>query len=63
MSKKFFYLYLAGGTLAVALLIYDVITTYPKLQTGSLVFDIGPAILLYYLAYKSYHEKKDGELM
>jgi len=63
MSNKFFYLYLIGGTIAAVLLVYDVITTYPKLAVGNLALDILPAIFLYYMAYKTYHEKKDQEMM
>lgn len=61
--KKFFYVYLIGGSVAVGLLIYDIISTFPNVKTGDLLFDILPAILLFYLAYKTYHEKKDGEMM
>jgi len=63
MSNKFFYLYLIGGTIGAALLVYDVITTYPKLGFGNLALDFLPAVFLYYLAYKTYHEKKDKEMM
>jgi len=61
--KKFFYVYLIGGSVAVGLLIYDIISTVPQIKTQDLLFDILPAILLFYLAYKTYHEKKDGEMM
>jgi len=63
MSTKFFYVYLIGGTVALILLIYRIITTYPNISGGGLLFDIIPAVLLYYLAYKTYHEKNDQELM
>ncbi len=63
MTRKFIYLYIFGGVLAVGLLIYDLVTTWPNVSTSSLLFDIVPAIVLFYLAYKSYHEKKDDELM
>ena len=63
MNKKFLYLYLVGGAIALGLLIYDIATTYPKLSWNSLALDILPAILFFYLSYKAYHEKKDSELM
>jgi hypothetical protein len=61
--NKFFYVYLAGGTIALVLLIYDVIGSYPNIFNRDLLYDVLPSILLYYLAYKVYHEKKDQELM
>ena len=63
MSRKFLYLYLAGGIIATGLLIYDIATTYPALSYTSLLLDILPAIFFFYLSYKAYHEKKDQELM
>jgi hypothetical protein len=63
MINKFFYLYLAGGSIAAALLVYDIITTYPKPTITNLALDFLPAVFLYYLAYKTFHEKKDNELM
>lgn len=63
MNKKFIYLYLVGGAIALGLLIYDVATTWPNLNYSSLALDILPAILFFYLSYKAYHEKKDSELM
>jgi hypothetical protein len=63
MSKKFLYLYLVGGAIALGLLIYDVASTWPTPGFSSLALDILPAILFFYLAYKVYHEKKDQELM
>lgn len=64
MSSKFFYLYLAGGLLAIGLLVYDIIHTYPKvIATSDIFFDAVPAILLFYLAYKTRREKVDKDLM
>ncbi len=63
MNYKFFYLYLIGGAIAVGLLIYDLMRTWPKTTISDLILDILPAILLFYLAYKTYHEKNDQELM
>jgi hypothetical protein len=63
MNKKFIYLYLIGGAIALGLLIYDLLTTWPHISYSSIVLDVLPAILFFYLSYKAYHEKKDSELM
>ncbi|AMR33726.1 hypothetical protein A0256_20960 [Mucilaginibacter sp. PAMC 26640] len=63
MSTKFFYLYLIGGIVALLLLIYQVVVTYPNVRYGGALFYIIPTLLLFYMAYKTYHVKKDGELM
>ncbi|MBL4675596.1 MAG: hypothetical protein JKY70_05235 [Mucilaginibacter sp.] len=60
---KFFYLYLVGGTVALALLVYSIIATFPEVSYGGALFYIVPTLLLYYMAYKTYHVRKDGELM
>ena len=63
MSKKFFYLYLIGGIIALILLVKDIITTYPAMISAKdIAFDIVPAALLFYLAFKTYQEKNDQEL-
>jgi hypothetical protein len=63
MSKKYFYLYLIGGIIAVILLVKDIITAYPSMiATRDIAFDIVPALLLFYLAFKTYQEKNDQEL-
>jgi lipid-A-disaccharide synthase-like uncharacterized protein len=64
MNRKFFYLYLVGGLLAIGLLIYDIFNTYPKtVSVKDILLDGVPAILLLYLAYKTRREKKDSDLM
>lgn len=63
MSGKFFYLYTVGGTVALALLIYSIIIAYPDVNHNGALFYIIPTLGLYYMAYKTYHVKKDGELM
>lgn len=63
MGFKFFYLYLVGGTVALLLLIYQVIENGRNLSIGGLLFNIIPVALLYYLAFKAYHEKRDKDLM
>lgn len=61
--NKFFYLYLAGGTLALLLLLYQTIGKYPNISISSVFGDVLLTIVLYYMAYKVYHEKNDGEMM
>ena len=63
MSYKFFYLYLAGATVALLLLIYQVITYYPDLNGIGLFINVFPVILLYYMAYKVRREKQDRDMM
>jgi hypothetical protein len=63
MSGKFFFLYLVGGTVALALLVYSIMTAYPDFNQGGAFFYLIPTLLLYYMAFKTYHEKKDGDLM
>jgi hypothetical protein len=60
---KFFYLYLTGGIVALILLIYQLIVTYPDIKYGGALFYIIPTVLLFYMANKTYHVKKDKELM
>jgi hypothetical protein len=63
MSYKFFYLYLAGGTVALLLLIYKVIANYPAVSFKGVFLYTIPVILLYYMAYKVRREKEDKDLM
>jgi len=64
MNNKFFYLYLAGALLALGLLTKDIIGSYPHMPgIGDILLDTVPAGLFFYLAFKTYHEKKDKELM
>ena len=64
MSNKFFYLYLIGGLLALGLLVYDIITAYPKMiSTTGILLDGIPAVVLLYLAFKVRKEKQDSDLM
>ncbi|RWY50971.1 hypothetical protein [Mucilaginibacter gilvus] len=60
---KFFYLYLIGGIVALILLIYQLIVTYPDIKYSGALFYIIPTVLLFYMANKAYHVKKDKELM
>lgn len=63
MNPKFLILYLVAGTLALALVIYQLITTYANLNVGRLILNIVISLFFYYLSYKTYHEKTDKELM
>jgi len=64
MSSKFFYLYLLAGTIALILLFCDVYMPHGKaINAYGLSGYAFAVIALYYLAFKTYHEKKDKELM
>jgi hypothetical protein len=63
MNPKFLVLYIVAGTLALLLTIYQLIKTYPALNIGLIIFNLVMCVFFYYLAYKTYHEKKDKELM
>jgi hypothetical protein len=63
MNPKYLTLYLIAATLALGLAIYLVFTTYPTLNYGRIALDVIISFFFYYLAYKTYHEKKDQELM
>jgi hypothetical protein len=63
MSYKFFYLYLAGGTVALLLLIYQLVAYYPALNSFNVAINAAPVLLLYYMAYKVRREKEDKDMM
>ncbi|HEY5325460.1 MAG TPA: hypothetical protein VIJ27_00530 [Mucilaginibacter sp.] len=63
MNPKFLILYLIAASLALVLVVYQVINTYPNLNIGRLALNSIISLFFYYLAYKTYHEKKDKELM
>jgi hypothetical protein len=63
MNPKYLVLYLIAGILALGLVIYQAVTTYPALNYPRLVLNTIISIFFFYLSYKTYHEKKDGELM
>ncbi|GAB3904367.1 hypothetical protein [Mucilaginibacter boryungensis] len=64
MNNKFYYVYLIAGSIALILFIYQLFMMH---STGynlwNMSGDIFLTIVLYYLAFKTYHEKKDKELM
>lgn len=63
MAFKFFYLYLLAGTVALLLAAYHAFFQYPAPVHNTAYVYFIPAILFYYLAYKTFHEKKDEEMM
>jgi hypothetical protein len=63
MNHKYLILYIIAGSLALVMAIYRAITSYPNLNTGQIALNAVIALFFYYLAYKTYHEKKDKELM
>jgi hypothetical protein len=63
MNPKFLVLYIVAGTLALLLTIYQLVKTYAALNIGLIIFNLVMCVFFYYLAYKTYHEKKDKELM
>ena len=63
MSPKFFIAYLIGATVALLLAAYRLIMFQGQVSVVVALLYFIPAVLLYYMAYKVYHIKKDGELM
>lgn len=63
MNPKFRYLYIIIGSILLVTLIVQVISSYPDVSAQGVLLNALPALLFYYLAYKTYHEKKDSELM
>lgn len=63
--KKFkvYYLYLAAAILWSVAVIINIVKRYSSLSYTGIGANIFFAIILFYLAYKSYHEQKDKELM
>jgi hypothetical protein len=63
INRRYLILYLLIGTIALLLEIYQVLTTYPHVTAGGVIGYSVISLCFYYLAYKVYHEKKDGEMM
>jgi len=63
MNHKYLILYLVAATLALLMVIYQLVTTNPALNLGRIALNSVISVFFYYLAYKTYHEKKDKELM
>jgi len=64
MNNRFYYVYLIAGTIALIFLIYQLFTQHATgINLWNLGGDIFLVVVLYYLAFKAYHEKKDKEMM
>jgi len=64
MKNKFFYVYLIAGTFSLILFLYQIFTQHSaNINLWNLAGDIILVVILYYLAFKTYHEKKDKEMM
>lgn len=63
MNPKFFYLYLIAGSVALILLIWQLVMYWQNLSFTGVILNAIPMVVFYYLAYKTYHEKSDSELM
>jgi hypothetical protein len=63
MSYKFFYLFLAGGVLGLLILVYQLVSQYPKIEIFDVVFNAAIVLIFCYLAYKVRREKEDKDLM
>lgn len=63
MAPKIVYLYLIAATLALILMVYQLIAFYPAYNIGRVVLNAAMSLSFFYLAYKAYHTKKDKELM
>jgi len=63
MNHRYLILYIAAGTLALIMVIYQLVAVNPAVNFGRLSLNILISLFFYYLAYKTYHEKKDKELM
>jgi hypothetical protein len=58
-----FYLYLAGGTVALALFIYELVVYHASLSVTDITLSAMPVVILYYLAFKVFRENRDEDLM
>lgn len=64
MNNRFYYLYLIAGSIALIFLLYQLFAPHTgKFDAWNLGGDVFLVVVLYYLAYKTYHEKKDKEMM
>ncbi len=63
MNPKYLVLYLIAATLALIMAVYIAITTWPAPNYGRIALNVIISLFFYYLAYKTYHIKKDQELM
>jgi len=64
MNNKFFYVYLIAGTFSLILFLYQIFAQHSaNINLWNLAGDMVLVVILYYLAFKTYHEKKDKEMM
>lgn len=64
MNNRFYYVYLIAGTIALILLVYQLVTQHNAgINLYNLAGYVFAVVILYYLAFKTYHEKKDKEMM
>ena len=63
MSYKFFYLFLAGAILGLLILVYQLVSQYPKIEVFDAGFNAAIVLVFCYLAYKVRREKEDKDLM
>lgn len=57
-------MYLISGSIALIFLIYQLFAQHKQaINLWNLAGDIFLVVVLYYLAYKTYHEKKNKEMM
>ena len=63
MNPKFLILYVIAATISLLLMIYQFIAGYPVVNFGRVALNAIVSLFFYYLAYKTYHIKKDSELM
>ncbi|MES2109673.1 MAG: hypothetical protein V4577_13030 [Bacteroidota bacterium] len=63
MNPKYLVLYIIAATLALGLAIYQLVATNTTVTYGRIILNFIMSFCFYYLAYKTYHEKKDNELM
>jgi hypothetical protein len=63
MNPKVLVLYVIAGVLSLLLIIYQLVSEYPNPYMPRIILNIIMCLVFFYLAYKTYHEKKDKELM
>lgn len=61
MDPRYRVIYLVGGVAFYLLLIYEVVSSFPEINPKDVLKFTVPALLFFFLAYKTYPEK-DNEL-
>jgi membrane-associated PAP2 superfamily phosphatase len=61
MNNKFLELYFIAGTVSLLFLVVQVIDTYPNFNPITVFANWIICLLFYYLFFKKYNERKDGE--